>query len=101
MEPKANPIQQQQISIELPEGLEAVYSNFAVITHSASEIVLDLARILPNTPKGKVYARVIMTPLNAKLLHRALGQNLEKFEAQFGEIKLPDEDPNRPLGFRP
>lgn len=92
----------QQINIEIPEGLEAIYTNFAVITHSASEIIIDFARILPNTPKGKVYARVVMTPMNAKLLHRALGTNLANFEAQFGEIKTPDETPTaeHTVGFR-
>ncbi len=93
---------QQQINIEIPEGLEAVYANFAVITHSVSEIIVDFARILPNAPKGRVYARVIMTPMNAKLLHRALGTNLANFEAQFGEIKAPDETPmtGASVGFR-
>ncbi len=77
------------MAIELPANLEAVYSNFALITHSPSELVLDFARVLPNTPKSRVYARVIMTPLNAKLLLRALADNLSKFEAQYGEIVVP------------
>lgn len=77
------------ISIELPANLEAVYSNFALITHSPSELVFDFARALPNMPKARVYARVIMTPLNAKLLLRALADNLSKFEAQYGEIVVP------------
>jgi hypothetical protein len=34
--------------------------------------------------------RIINTPLHAKLLLRALSDNLEKYEAQFGEIKTPD-----------
>lgn len=77
------------MAIELPANLEAVYSNFALITHSPSELVLDFARVLPNMPKSRVYARVIMTPLNAKLLLRALADNLSKFEAQYGEIVVP------------
>lgn len=97
--PQPQPV---QISIELPAELEAVYANFAMITHSASEMVIDFARILPNVPKAKVYARVIMTPMNAKLLHRALGDNLAKFEAQFGEIKTPEHGfgEERPIGFK-
>ncbi len=91
-----------RINIEIPEGLEAIYSNFAVITHSASEIIVDFARLLPNTPKTKVYARVLMTPMHAKLLYQALGANLEKYEAQFGEIKTPaqGQDEDRFLGFK-
>lgn len=77
------------MAIELPANLEAIYSNFALITHSPSEVVLDFARVLPNVPKSRVYARLIMTPLNAKLLLRALADNLAKYEAQFGEITIP------------
>jgi len=82
--------QPMQINVELPGDLEAVYANFAMITHSPSELVIDFARVLPNVPKAKIYARIVMTPMNAKLLHRALGENLTKFEAQFGEIKTPE-----------
>jgi len=83
-----------KVNIEVPNDLDAAYANFAVITHSASEIIIDFARVLPNTPKAKVQARIINTPLNAKLLLRALSENLEKYEAQFGEIKLPSGEGN-------
>ena len=79
----------QQIQIELPAELEAVYSNFVIINHSPSELIIDFARLLPNVPKARVYGRVIMTPLNAKLLLAALQDNLNKFEARFGEIHVP------------
>ena len=78
-----------QIKIEIPADLEGIYVNFALISHSASELVLDFARLLPNTPQAKVQARLIMTPINAKLLMHALGENLGKFEAQYGEIIVP------------
>jgi isocitrate dehydrogenase kinase/phosphatase len=86
---------QRSIQIELPSDLEATYSNFALITHSPSEMIVDFARLMPNVPKAKVYARIIMTPMNAKLLYKALGENLAKFEEKFGEIKAPDH------GFEP
>jgi len=85
------PLPQRQIQIELPADLEAIYSNFALITHSPSEVIIDFARILPNAPKAKVYARVILTPMNAKLLHQALGDNLKKFEEKYGEIRTTDQ----------
>ncbi|MGQ9586148.1 MAG: DUF3467 domain-containing protein [Anaerolineae bacterium] len=91
-----------RVNIELPKDLEAVYANFVLITHSPSEVVFDFARVLPNQPTARVYARILMTPMNAKLLHRALGENLQKYETQFGEIKTPTPsfDHDRPLGFR-
>ena len=82
---------QVQVNIEIPPDLDATYANFAAITHTTSEIIIDFARILPNTPRAKVHARIITTPMHAKLLLRALSENLEKYEAQFGEIRLPAE----------
>lgn len=100
---QTNPIP-TQINIELPGDLEATYSNFAIITHSPSEIVVDFARLLPNMPKAKVHARVVMTPLNAKLLLKALQDNLAKYEEKFGEVRLPAEAgfeaQDRTIGFR-
>lgn len=101
-EGKAKPDRPVRLSVELPADLEAIYSNFALITHSPSELIVDFARVLPNTPKTRVYARVIMTPINAKLLHNALGENLRKFEEQYGEIKVTPQDfeTSRQIGFR-
>jgi hypothetical protein len=79
-----------QINVEIPPDLDAVYSNLAIITHSASEVIIDFARILPNSPRARVYARVVTTPMHAKLLLRALSENLEQYEARFGEIKTFD-----------
>ncbi len=101
----AQPAQTQpQINIELPADLDAVYSNFAIISHSPSEIVIDFARLLPGAPKSKVLTRIILTPLNAKLLLRALQENLNKYEEKFGEVRTPSdtgfEAPDRTLGFK-
>ena len=83
--------QTQQVQVELPANLDAAYSNFVVIQHSPSEFILDFARILPNVPNAKVGARVVMTPMHAKLLLRALAENIDKYEAQFGDIYMPQQ----------
>jgi hypothetical protein len=33
---------------------------------------------------------VVMAPLGLKLLLKALAENINRYEASFGEIKLPD-----------
>ena len=98
-----NPQNQQQLQVELGEReAEGIYSNVVFIAHSASEVILDFARALPGLPKAKVYARVILTPQHARSLLLALEQNLGKYEASFGPIKLPgDPRQARELGFRP
>ena len=87
-----------RINLESPADLEAIYANLALISHSASEIIVDFARAMPNKPKAKIHSRIVMTPMNAKLLQRALADNLKKFEEKYGEINVPENiilDPNR------
>jgi len=84
----------KKINIEVPPDLDATYANFAMITHSPSEIIIDFARIMPNAPKSRVHARIVTTPFHAKLLLKALHENLEKYEAQFGEINIPSGGEN-------
>ena len=79
-----------RVTLQLPADLEPVYANLAVITHSASEVVIDLAQVMPQVPQARVRTRVVMTPLNAKLFLRALGENLGRYEKQFGEIRVPE-----------
>ena len=80
---------QNQINIELPEELaDGVYANLAIIAHSHSEFVLDFVRMLPNVPKAKVKSRVIITPEHAKRFYNALGDNIAKYEKQFGSIDV-------------
>jgi len=87
------------INMELGEKeAEGIYSNFVVISHSLSEFVLDFARILPGSPKSKVFARVVMTPPNVRSLLSALENNVEKYENQFGKIKTLDA-PAKDIGF--
>ena len=77
----------QSINIELPEAIaEGVYSNFFMVSHSASEFVVDFARILPGPPKGKVQARIVVTPAHAKSLVAILQENISRFERNFGPI---------------
>jgi hypothetical protein len=90
----------QQIQMELREAeAEGIYSNLVMIGHSPSEIIFDFARLLPGTPKARVFARIIMTPQNAKSVLKTLEDNLKKYEEKFGEIKLQGEIDQKNIGF--
>jgi len=75
--------------LEVPAGLQTVYANLARISHSPADIVMDFAHLLPGDSKATIHSRVLMTPLSAKLLLRALTENLARYEAAFGEIHVP------------
>ena len=87
--------------LELPADLQAVYANLARIAHSPSDFILDFAHLLPGEPRARIRSRVVMTALNAKLLVRALTENISKYEAAFGEINLPPSNSLADNLFRP
>jgi hypothetical protein len=73
----------------MPADMEPVYTNLARISHSPAELVFDFARFIPGGSAARVAARLLMSPVGAKLFYRALGENLARYEAAFGEIRLP------------
>ncbi len=75
--------------ISIPSELEAIYSNLARITHSPSEFIFDFAQMLPGMKGPLIKTRVLLSPLSTKLIYKALGDNLAKYESIYGEITLP------------
>lgn len=85
--------QKQGLQIELtPEKAQGEYANFAIITHSSSDFVIDYARVLPGVPKAQVKSRVILAPEHAKRLLGALQENIVRYEREFGPIKIPNQE---------
>ena len=81
-----------QLQIELNEEVaQGTYANLAIITHSTSEFVFDFVRILPGLAKAGVKSRIVMTPEHAKRLMYALQDNVNKYEHNFGAIRMPEE----------
>lgn len=91
----------QPPGIDIPEGLEPIYSNLVRIAHSPSELLFDFAHILPGVMTARMRSRIVMSPLGAKLLFHALAENLARYEAAFGEIKLPGDNSLAESLFRP
>ena len=94
--------QKNQINIELTDEIASgTYSNLAIITHSPTEFVLDFVSMMPGTPKAKVKSRIVMTPQHAKRLYKALAENLNKYESQFGPIKEVGGEMLPPFSMEP
>jgi len=64
------------------------YVNMAQIFHTRTEFVLDSMFLPPQSNSAKVVSRVILSPIHAKFLFRALAQNIQLYEQKFGEIQL-------------
>ena len=79
--------------MEVPANLPAVYANLVRISHSPAELVMDFAHLLPGNTSASVNTRLVMSPIGAKLFYLALGENLARYEASYGEIALPGNSP--------
>ena len=85
--------QQQALQLELPQNVaQGEYANFAIITHSSSDFIIDFARVLPGVPKAQVKSRVILAPEHAKRLLGALQENIFRYEREFGPIRIPNQE---------
>ena len=82
-------IKKKQVQIKLDDSENLVeYVNFAVVSHSPAEFILDFIRMLPGMSKANVKSRLIMAPSNVKSLMLILQDNIKKYEDKFGEIKV-------------
>ena len=95
------PSQSPGPKINVPEGTQPVYANLARISHSPADIVIDFAHILPGEDTANIQSRIVMSPLSAKLLMRALTENLARYETAFGEINVPGNSSLAENLFRP
>jgi hypothetical protein len=87
MADQPNPLNEEQIEIQLPEDeASGTYSNLVMITHSDSEFIFDFISVMPGVPEAKVVKRMILTPDHAKRFSKALAQNVQQFEQEHGVI---------------
>ena len=91
---------QMQIKADEKE-LQGLYSNLLMIHHNVEEFTLNFIYIFPNGAQGKLLSSMIVSPGHAKRIWRALGENLSRYEAQFGPIKeMPEGGTPAPnVGF--
>jgi Protein of unknown function (DUF3467) len=91
-----------QVQIKADEKeLQGQYSNLVMVHHHAEEFTLNFVYVFPNGTQGKLLASMIVSPGHAKRIWRALGENISRYEAQFGPIKEAPEGsaPTPTVGF--
>jgi hypothetical protein len=90
-EQPAQPIMQSEIVLN-DSDVRTAYSNFARVTATPEEVILDFA-LNPNPfaqgrHEVKVTERLVLNFFTAKRLSRALVATLQRIEASFGNIEL-------------
>ncbi len=89
----------KSIDLELDEATaQGQYANLAIISHSASEFVIDFAAIMPGVPKAKIKSRIVLSPEHAKRLLLSLQDNITKYESAVGRIDLHNPQASPDVG---
>ena len=101
MDEKQEAPPQGQVQIKADEKeLQGMYSNLVMVHHHPEEFTLNFVYVFPNGQQGKLLSSMIVSPGHAKRIWRALGENIARFEAQYGPIKEgPDNAPGVNIGF--
>ena len=91
---------QQQVQIRAKdEDLKGAYSNAMQVAHTQEEFVLDFYNLAPQGNVGALASKVILSPGHMKRMAVAIDDNIKKYEAQFGEIKVAAA-PKQEMGFQ-
>ena len=76
---------EREIPIKIPDDvLRGSYANQMIVAHTREEFLLDFINLFP--PGGVVNARIIVSPGHLKRMIRALQDNLQRYEAEFGPL---------------
>jgi hypothetical protein len=90
----------QGIQVKAAESeLFGRYSTLAQITHTPEEFTVRFLYVAPDNMVGQLQASIITSPAHAKRFHRALGENIRRYEEKFGEIREHQGNPEPPLDF--
>ncbi|MCL7971081.1 MAG: DUF3467 domain-containing protein [marine benthic group bacterium] len=81
----AGPQVQINASDEVARGR---YSNNMLVTHTREEFILDFLLTAPNGTQ--LVSRVMISPGHMKRVLSALVDNMNKYEANFGEVVAPE-----------
>jgi len=80
---------ENEIRVTLTENArKGEYSNFVKIQHSAVDFRFDFSQMIADEGEAIVHTRIFMSPVHAKLFMKAIADNVDKYEKQFGDIQL-------------
>ncbi len=94
-----------KVKIQVPQDKSVPkFSNLIHITHTGEEFELTFAFVQYQDPgdvkPGICIERIVLTPGHAKRLKEALANNIKKYEAADGPIKMSSLPEETKIGFR-
>jgi hypothetical protein len=81
----------QEISVNIPQALDPVYSNMIQIAYKEDEFTFVFLHQIPAVNQARAKAIVSITPTHAKNLLAVLQKTVADYEEKFGKITAPIE----------
>lgn len=81
----------QEISVNIPQTLDPVYSNMIQIAYKEDEFTFVFLHQIPAVNQARAKAIVSITPTHAKNLLAVLQKTMADYEEKFGKITAPIE----------
>lgn len=81
----------QEISVNIPQTLDPVYSNMIQIAYKEDEFTFVFLHQIPAVNQARAKAIVSITPTHAKNLLAVLHKTMADYEEKFGKITAPIE----------
>ncbi len=85
--------QQHEIAVNIPQGLDPVYSNMIQIAYKDDEFTFVFLHQIPGVNQARAKAIVSITPQHAKNLVSVLTKTMADYEQKFGKVEPPQGKP--------
>ncbi len=99
---------QTPVQVQIPEQNATIaYSDQAFVYFTPVGFTLDFAQLTPQANMSRIVSRVGMSATHLKLLVQVLADNLQRYEQQFGEVRVTpqmvEQHPSvhHAIGFHP
>ena len=91
---------ENQIQIKATdEALVGKYANLLSVSHTPEEFVLDFISFVPAARTASLTSRIMTSPGHVKRIVKALNDQIEKYEKNFGTIKTAEDPGTSSIGF--
>jgi hypothetical protein len=83
----------QEISVNIPQTLDPVYSNMIQIAYKEDEFTFVFLHQIPAVNQARAKAIVSITPTHAKSLLAVLTKTMADYEGKFGKVAASSDKP--------
>jgi hypothetical protein len=77
--------------MDAPRQLEGRYMNYFELVHTRDEFLFSFGQVLPGESAPTYQIRLVTGAPYAQVLWRLLGESLERYREEFGEVRPPED----------